>query len=151
VSTLSLILAGVGIWLMVGLVIADVAARNLFSYGILFAKEYTSYIVPVVGVGGAAYCLSKNGHIRADILLEHIPDRSRQWCILFGLVGGLVFTISFGMQTFIMALHSIEKGVEAMYPTETLLGYPQLLLAVGFSLLALQLVIEIVRKARLLL
>ena len=148
---LSLIIAGAAVWIMTVLVVAEVTGRNLFSFGIPFAAEYTEYLIPVVGVGGAAYCLSKGGHVKADILLWRMPDRTRQGFIMFGLVVGLVFTIVFTVKILDMALDSIEQGIMAMYPTETIIGYPQLILVASLLLFAVQLIVEIVRKARLLL
>ena len=151
VATSSLVMAGIALWLMTGLIMAEIVGRNLFSFGVPFAIEYAEYMVPAVGVGGAAYCLSKNGHVRVAFMIQRMADRPRQWIILLGLVTGLAFTILATILFFKLALVAIQRGDTALYPTETLIGYPELILGIGFSLFALQLVIEIFRKARLLL
>ena len=150
VSLLSLIIAGIALWLMMGLIVSEVIARNAFSYGIPFTTEYAEYMVPAFGVVGAAYCLSKGGHIRVVVLIDRVPRRIREWINVLGLVLGLVFLIVFAIQAFTIALINIATKVKAYYPTQTPLGYPQLILGIGLSLFALGLVIEISRKARLL-
>ena len=150
VPRLSVIVAGIGVCLMMALVVAQLITRNLLHGAIPFAEEYSLYLVPVVGVIGAAYTLRKEGHVRVDLFLRHLSGRTRQWVVLLGYVLGLGFLAVISKQTFALALLSIEKGYRYMSPMETLIGYPQLLLAVGLWLFALQLVIEIVRKARLL-
>ena len=132
-------------------VIAEIIGRNLFGYGIPFAVEYAEYLVVVVGVGGAAYTLNKGGHVKADIIQSRLPDKPRQWLILIGSIMGLVFLVVVTIQAFTMALNAIRVGTVAMYATETPLGYPQLILGISLSLFALQLIVEIARKARFIL
>ena len=145
----SLIVGGIAVCLMAGLVVAEILARNVFHYGIPFAVEYAEYAVPAVGVVGAAYALRKGEHVKADIFLHRLPDRPRQWLILVGYILGLGFLIILATQSFTIALNNIKMHVVVALPTRTPIGYPQLVLAIGFSLFALQLVIEILRKARL--
>jgi ABC-type spermidine/putrescine transport system permease subunit II len=64
---------------------------------------------------------------------------------------GLVFLVVVTIQAFTMALNAIRVGTVAMYATETPLGYPQLILGISLSLFALQLIVEIARKARFIL
>ena len=88
--------------------------------------------------------------MKADLVLQQLPERVRQWLILFGLAAGLAFSIIICIPSFKMALISFKVGALAMYPTETLLGYPQLILGIGLALLSLQIVIEIIRQIRVL-
>lgn len=146
----SLIVGGAGLCLMVGLVVAGIISRNVFNYSLPFSVEYSEYLIPVVAFWGAAYTLRKEGHVNADIVLHRLPDRSRQWFILIGYLLGLVYLIIVVRYTSQLALTSIKMHYVSMYPTETPIGYIQLMIPIGLSLFALQLVIEIIRKARLL-
>jgi len=147
---LSLIIAGMGICLMTALVIAEIIGRNMLGIGIPYTVEFTTYLVVVVGVGGAAYTMSQGGHVKADIILSHFRDKPRQWLTLIGFALGLIFLVVVSIKAFDMALNSIKGGAVSMYPTETPVGYFQLMLGIGLSLFALQVVVEIFRKARLL-
>ncbi len=150
VPRLSVVIAGVGVCLMMLLVVSQLITRNLLHGAIPFAEEYSLYLIPVVGVIGAAYTLSKDGHVKVDLILRCLSGKVRQWVVLLGLIFGLGFLAIMGKHTFALALLSIEKGYRYMSPMETLIGYPQLILPIGLWLFALQLVVEIVRKARLL-
>ncbi|MFC2046889.1 TRAP transporter small permease subunit [Chloroflexota bacterium] len=147
---LSLIIAGVGICLMTALVLSEIIGRNMFGIGVPYAVEFSTYLVVVVGAGGAAYTLRQGRHVRADIVLRRLPNKLRQWLTLIGFILGLGFLIIVATEAFNMALLAIKTKAISMYPTETPVGYFQLILGIGLSLFALQLVIEIIRKAKLL-
>lgn len=147
VPKLSVFIAGSTLCLMAMLVLSEVIARNLFSYGIPFAVEYSEYAIPIIGLVGAAYALNNGDHVKADIVLTKIPYAPRQILILFGYVLGLGLMLLLASQSFIMAVGNIEMNSLALYPTLTPLGYPQLVMGIGFSLFSLQLIIEIIRMA----
>ena len=150
IPRLSLIVSGVGLCLMTALVVAGIVSRGVFNYSLPFTIEYAEYLVPVVALWGAAYTLRKEGHVNADIVIHRLSDRSRQWFILIGYVLGLGYLIILDIHVLGVALTSIKMHYVSMYPTQTPFGYWQLMVPIGLSLFALQLVIEIIRKARLL-
>ena len=148
VPRLSVIVAGIALCLMAGLVMAEVIARNLFSFGIPFAVEYSEYAVPIVGLVGAAYALNKGDHVSADLVIAKIPAAPRRWILLLGYVLGLGLMVLLASQSFVMAFLNIKMNALALYPTLTPLGYPQLVMGIGFSLFSVQLVIEIFGKIK---
>ena len=150
IPRLSVIVGAVGLCLMVVLVVAGIIARSVFNYSIPFAIEYAEYLIPVVAFWGAAYTLRKEGHVNADIVLHRLPDRSRQWFILIGYLLGLAYLIILIIYTSQLASTSVKMHYISMYPTQTLIGYVQWMVPIGLSLFAIQLVMEIIRKARLL-
>lgn len=150
VPRLSYIIAEVGVYFMTGLVVAELITRHVLGFSIPFAIEYSEYLVPAVGAGGAAYTLSKGGHVKVGLIFDSLPERLRHWLVLMSFVVGLIFSMILTFGTFKMAFHNIKTGAVVMYPTKTLLGYPQLILGIGFLLLTLQLFIEIFRKGRFL-
>ena len=149
--TLSLVLAGIGVCMMAGLVVTEIVARSLFRFAVPFASEGVKYLIPYVALMGAAYTLRKEGHVRADIFLRRLPVGLMQWVVLLGYILGLGFLIILSRLTLAMAMLSLEKGYTSMSVVATPLGYPQLVMTIGLWLFALQLVVEIIRKARVLL
>jgi TRAP-type C4-dicarboxylate transport system permease small subunit len=129
-------------------VVAEIVARQGFSYSLHWAIEYTEYFVPILALWGAAYTLRKEGHVNADVVLHLFGFRTRQWLVMIGYVLGLGFSVILVRELFNLALSNIELGLLSLYPSETPYGYLQLFLAIGFALFNLQLVIEIVRKGR---
>lgn len=147
---LSVVVGGVGLCLMTGLVVVGVISRAGFSASIPLTIEYVEYLIPVIGLWGAAYTLSKEGHVITDIVVRYLPDRSKQWFSVIGYLLGLAYLIILIFFTLKLALTSIKLHYVSFYPTETPFGYWQLMVPTGLSLFALQLLVEIIKKARLL-
>lgn len=96
---------------------------------------------------GAGYTLKHNGHVRIDILYQRFSPKGRAW---IDLLGGLLFLLPFAgllvwlaWPMFMGAWHTNE-----MSPDDGgLIRWPaKLLLPVGFALLFLQGVSEIIKR-----
>jgi TRAP-type mannitol/chloroaromatic compound transport system permease small subunit len=146
----SLVTAGLALILITLFIVIEVVARSVFRYSVPFAIEYSEYLIPVVALLGAAYVLKEEGHVRADIIVSHLSDRLRLWFDLIGYIAGLVFLVVLDIQTCTLVLKSFKYHYTSLYPMRTPLGYVQLMLPIGLSLFILQLVIEIVKKIKLL-
>jgi len=149
IPKLSVITAGFALAAMTGLIVAEVVGRGLFRVSIPFSIEYAEYLIPVIALWGAAYALSVRGHVRADIFVSRLSARPRLWFDLMGYIVGLAFVIILGIQTVDLVVTSFKFGYTSMYPLATPLGWARLVLPIGFSLFGLQLVVEIVRMAKL--
>jgi TRAP-type C4-dicarboxylate transport system permease small subunit len=148
VPKLSIFLGGVSLSLLFTLILAEIVARVFFKYGLIFAIEYSEYLLPAVALGGAAYTLSVDGHVRADIILRLLPNRVQQWLVIGGYLLGLVFLVMLAKQCLWVALRAIRMHYVSLYPTETPFGYFQLLVPIFLFLFATQVVLEIVRKTK---
>jgi len=149
VPKFSVITAGFALAAMTGLVVTEVVGRGLFRASIPFSIEYAEYLIPVVALWGAAYTLSVQGHVRADIVVSHLPARPKLWLNLIGYIVGLAFVIILNIQTVSLVAISFKFGYTSMYPLATPLGWARLVLPIGLSLFGLQLLVEIVRMAKL--
>jgi TRAP-type C4-dicarboxylate transport system permease small subunit len=146
VPRLSLIVSASGICLMVALIIAEIISTKLFSYSLPYALEYSEYLIPIIVFWGAAYTLSVEGHVRADIFLHRLSESAREWFVLAGYVVGLVYLVVIFKHTLDVALLSIKGNRYSYYPTPSPIGPPQLFATMGIALFILQLAIEIGRK-----
>jgi TRAP-type mannitol/chloroaromatic compound transport system permease small subunit len=97
---------------------------------------------------GAAYTLKVNEHVRVDILYSRYSDRARLW---LDLVGGIVFLLP---MTIIIGWFSWPVVANSFAIAETssnaggLLRWPvRLMVPLGFLLLSLQGVSEIIKRA----
>jgi TRAP-type C4-dicarboxylate transport system permease small subunit len=148
IPKLGLIVGAFGISLMVIMIIAEIISTKLFDFSLPYVIEYSEYLVPIIVFWGATYTLSREGHVRADIFVHRLPDRTREWVILVGYVLGLVFLIIVSKHMFNVAWLSLKMNRLSFYPTVSPLGPPQMAAALGLGLFTLQLLIEIVKKAR---
>ena len=96
-----------------------------------------------------------NGAVDNFCVVGRFPDadadRSGGRRHLVIVLGKRRAAILYALSLMVMYLILIAGILAGKTPTGTLLGYPQLILALGFSLFALQLIIEISRKTKLLL
>ena len=97
---------------------------------------------------GAAHTLRMNEHVRVDVLYSHYKERTRLW---LDLIGGVVFllpmTVSIGWLAWPMLANSYSIG-EMSSNSGGLLRWPvKLMVPLGFLLLSLQGVSEIIKRA----
>jgi TRAP-type mannitol/chloroaromatic compound transport system permease small subunit len=150
IDSLSRMAAVVALWLV--LICALVSAGNAMSrYALDLSSnawlELQWYMFGATVLLGAPHLLNKNGHIRVDILYSKLNDRQRAWLDLAGL---LVFLLPF---CYFMVIYSWPWFVEAWQINEVsanaggLIRWPvKLLLPVGFALLSLQGLSEIIKR-----
>lgn len=148
IPRLSLIVAASGIFLMMVLIIAEVISTQIFNYSLPYVLEYSEYLIPIIVFWGASYTLSVGGHVRADIFFRRLSDNAREWFILIGFVLGLIFLVVVLRQMSQVAYLSIKYGRLSYYSSPSPIGPPQLFATIGLALFAVQLAVEICRKAR---
>lgn len=148
IPKLGLIVGALGISLMVIMIIAEIISTKLFNFSLPYVLEYSEYLIPIIVFWGATYTLSREGHVRADIFVHRLPHPTREWVILIGYVLGLVFLIVVSKHMFDVAWLSFKLNRHSFYPTPSPLGPPQMAAVLGLGLFTLQLLIEIVKKAR---
>ncbi len=110
--------------------------------------EIQWYLFGGIVMLGAAHTLKTNQHVRVDVLYSHYGERTRLW---IDLLGGLLFllpmVILIGWLSWPMFLNAYMIG-ETSGNAGGLLRWPvKLLLPLGFLLLALQGVSEIIKRA----
>ncbi|MBI4284542.1 MAG: TRAP transporter small permease [Chloroflexi bacterium] len=145
---ISVTIGSAGLSLMVVLVVAGVVSRKVFNLSIPFAIEYSEYLIPVIALWGAAYTLNKEGHVITDIVIQHVSKRARQWFLLTGYIAGLPYLVILIIFTAKLALANIGFHYVSMYATRTPLGYVQLAVPIGLALFVIQLLVEIIMRAK---
>lgn len=150
VDRLSRLAAVVAIWLV--LICALISAGNaLTRYAFDLSSnawlELQWYMFGGTVLLGAAHLLNTNGHIRVDLFYGKLNDRQRAWLDLFGLI---FFLLPF---CWFMVLYSWPWFVEAYTINEVspnaggLIRWPvKLLIPLGFGLLMLQGLSEIIKR-----
>ena len=150
IDALSRAAALVAIWLV--LICALVSAGNALSRYTLDLSsnawlEMQWYMFGATVLLGAPHLLNKNGHIRVDLFYAKLKYRQRAWLDLGGLI---FFLLPF---SYFMVLYSWPWFVEAWQINEIsanaggLVRWPvKLLLPLGFGLLILQGLSEIIKR-----
>lgn len=150
IDGLSRIGASVSLWLV--LICALVSAGNALSrYAFDLSSnawlELQWYMFGATVLLGAPHLLCTNGHIRVDLFYAKLNDRQRTWLDLAGLI---VFLLPFA---YFMVKFSWPFFVESWTIQETsgnaggLIRWPvKLLMPLGFSMLILQGLSEIIKR-----
>lgn len=110
--------------------------------------EIQWYLFTAVVMLGAAYTLRKNEHVRVDILYMQLSERGKQW---LDLIGTVVFVLpTMGMLAWLSwpMLRNAWDVQEMSGNAGGLIRWPVvLMLPLGFGLVALQGVSEIIKRA----
>lgn len=137
-------------WLILVSVIVssgNATVRYIFSRSSNGWLEIQWYLFSAVFLLGAGYTLLNNEHVRIDIIYGRLSPRGRAW---IDLLGGLFFLLP--MALIIMSLAwpmFMDSWVRNEYSTDAggLIRWPvKLLIPVGFFLLVLQGLSEIIKR-----
>ncbi len=122
-------------------------AKHFLGQGSNAWLEMQWYLFGALFLLGAGYTLKHNGHVRIDVIHQRLSDKTRAWIDLFG---GLLFLLPFaGLLAWLSwALFAESWRIQEMSPDAGgLLRWPvKLLLPLGFALLCLQGVSEIIKS-----
>lgn len=138
--------AGAVAVLLTVLVAASVIARRLLNAPLLITEEVSGYMVVAIVFLGLAYTMKAEGHIRADIILSHVPVRVR------AVLEILATVIAFGFAGLLLAgswrlvAEFYTQGSLSFRYLQTPLWIPGSLLVIGAALLSLQLVAQLLKR-----
>ncbi|MGI6245825.1 MAG: TRAP transporter small permease subunit [Pseudochelatococcus sp.] len=141
-------------WLMLAAVLissVNAVARKAFSLSSNAWLEAQWYLFSAVFLLAAAYTLLNNEHVKVDLLYGKLPRRGQLWIEIFGT---LFFLLPFCLITVYLSwpivLAKFASG-EVSNNTGGLILWPVwALMPLGFSLLALQGVSELIKRIAIL-
>jgi TRAP-type mannitol/chloroaromatic compound transport system permease small subunit len=128
------------------------AGNALMRYGFSLSSnawlEIQWYLFAGMVMLGASYTLQVNGHVRVDVFYSRYSERARLW---LDLLGGILFLLPMaaiiGWLSWPLFMNSYAVG-EISANAGGLLRWPvKILIPLGFLLLALQGVSEIIKRA----
>lgn len=138
-------------WMVLAAVLVssgNAVVRYLFDYSSNAWLELQWYLYTSFFLLGAGYTLLRNEHVRIDIFYSRLSPRTRAW---IDLLGGLFFLLPIAILVMALAWPVFTESF-ALHETSPsangLLRWPvKLMIPVGFCLLALQGVSEIIKRA----
>jgi len=116
----------------------DVVLRYSVNRPISWMLEITEYIMLYIPFLGAAFVLKENGHIRIDLVLTFLGERSRGWLnVVTSSVGGVVMLIYtwFGAQ---VTLDYFKRGVPSLESLKTPMFLILMIIPIGGLLFSIQ-------------
>jgi TRAP-type mannitol/chloroaromatic compound transport system permease small subunit len=137
-------------WLILAAVIistGNAIVRKAFNYSSNGLLEIQWYLFAGVFLFGAAYTLMHNEHVRIDVISGRFSKRTQTWIEVFGtLVFLLPMTLMILWLSVPFALHSMQSGEMSVNAGGLILWPVKMLLPIGFTLLTLQGISELVKR-----
>ena len=131
--------------LMMMLVVVDVFMRYVMHRPLMIADEFSAYMLVALSFLGFAYTWRQGGHVRVEVVVNYLPPRLYAWVRLIGLILTFIFMVEMDRAAFKMIAYALQMKMRSstwlMFP----LFWPQLTIFVGFVLLTLMLVVDIVQ------
>jgi TRAP-type C4-dicarboxylate transport system permease small subunit len=141
-------LAGATVLGLTALITSAVVARRVFGAPILAADEVSGYLLLAIVFFGLAHTMKAGGHIRADIVLTHVPLKVRALLELLATVLAIGFALALLGGAWALLTEYYGHATTSFKYLQIPLWMPASLLVVGAALLALQLVAQLLPKLR---
>jgi C4-dicarboxylate transporter, DctQ subunit len=133
---------------ILGLIVGEVAARNLFNYSIHFAWEFSAYFMGATFMLGAGYALRAGAQIRVNLLITGAPAPLARIVDLGATLLSAAVALYLSYALFLLTWLSWERSSKSAQASELPLWIPQLALAIGAAIFTLQLVTRLLRLMR---
>lgn len=125
----------------------NAVVRKVFSVSSNGFLEIQWYLFGAVFLLGSAYALKENAHVRIDVLASRFSLRTQVWIDILGfvlfilpLVGFVVIHgYEFVYNSYVVNEYSADPGGLIRWPAKALI-------VIGFSLLGLQVISELIKK-----
>lgn len=134
------------------LIACALAASNAFlryalNLGSNASVEAQWYFFGAVVMLGGAYTLFRNAHVRVDLLYGALPDRARIWVDVVGIALFLLPAMALlAWMTWPFFLDSWTRGEVSSSPGGLIRWPVKLLMPVGFALITLQGLSELIKR-----
>jgi TRAP-type C4-dicarboxylate transport system permease small subunit len=142
VNRVAAVLASAALLGMVALITLQVILRRFFNSPIDYTDEVSGYLLVAVTLFGLSYAMEKGDHIRVDMGIERLPPAVLRWFRIGWCVVGIAFSVLLAVETAKYAIESAHLGSVSI-DSQTLVWPVQALLPVGFALLALELLTQL--------
>ena len=138
-------------WMVLGACLisaANAMSRYAFDLSSNAWLEIQWYLFAAIVMLGASYTLRMNEHVRVDIVYTHLSERGKEWLDLVGTAVFLVpsmLVIAYYSWPFFMQSWEVQ---EISGNAGGLIRWPvKILVPVGFTLVAIQGISEIIKRA----
>ncbi len=138
------------IWLILIVVLisaGNAVSRFAFNLSSNAMLEIQWYMFSAIFLFCAAYVLKKNEHIRIDVIAGRLSERAQNWIDVFGiLVFLLPMAIMIAWLSWPVFMNAWHSGEMSSNPGGLIRWPVRLLLPLGFALLILQAVSELIKR-----
>jgi TRAP-type mannitol/chloroaromatic compound transport system permease small subunit len=121
--------------------------RKIFNYSSNSLLELQWYLFSAVFLLCAGYTLLRNEHVRIDVVTARLSPRAQAWIDVFGTVFFLLpMALAFIYMSWPIVVRTYVQGEVSTNAGGLMIWPARLLVPVGFTLLALQGISELVKR-----
>ena len=139
-------LAGATVFGLTVLIAVGVFSRRALGSPLLAVDEVSGYLLLAIVFLGLAHTMKAGGHIRADIVLVHVPAGVRGRLEVLATLLALLFALTLLVGNWALVAEYYGRGTLSFKYLQIPLWIPGSLLVVGVVLLVLQLVARFLRQ-----
>lgn len=140
-----------GAWLvivMMPLILIEVFTRYVLGHPLMIADEFSGYVLVALSFIGLAYTWKERGHINLDMVITRLPKKSSRQLRLITLVIALAYSVMLSIESYGFVETSFERHFRSNTYLATPLQVPHITIALGYTILSLFLVPEVIRAAK---
>jgi len=134
VRPVSIVLQGVGAVVLAAMMLltaCDVTLRQ-FKYPIMGTDDITAFLMAILVSFSLAYCTIKKGHVRVELIVEHLPGRVQAIIDTITTFFGLSLCVLITWQSFVNMVSVYTSGATSW--TLNIIAFPFAgLVAFGFA------------------
>ena len=137
--------SGVLVLLMMCLIMYEVFMRYVLNSAPSIADSISAYMYVAVVFTGLAYTWKEGGHVRVEFLVSRLSTKISKWLRLAMLLIALAYVTVATKACYDFVIDAYDRGIRSQTWLRIPMQWPELPLAIGFSLLSLQLIVEIIK------
>lgn len=118
------------------LTMVEVISRYVLKNPLILSDELGGYAMVVVTFLGLAYCAQEKGHIRITFIVERLKPLLTGRIRIFTLVLGVAFVAVAAWVSWMFLGDSFTRDMRSNSMLRTPLKWPQMVIPIGFTLLA---------------
>jgi TRAP-type C4-dicarboxylate transport system permease small subunit len=130
---------------MMILVLYEVLMRYVVGQPAMIGDEFSGYLLVIMVFLGAAFTWKEQGHVRITALINRLPQKISIRTRFVGLVLTLFFAFALCQAGYHFAMFSFKYGLSSATHLRTPLQIFHLTIFVGFVLLTLQIIADILK------
>ncbi|MDP2931009.1 MAG: TRAP transporter small permease [Chloroflexota bacterium] len=131
--------------LMVALITVEVFMRYVLHRPPMIADEFSAYILVAMSYLGAAYAFKEKSQVRITAFVIRLPQRVSSWLRVGTLSLALLFSIGLTWSSYDFMMASFKYQAKSATWLNFPLQGPQMTIPIGFALLALIQLAEVVK------
>ncbi len=128
------------------LIVTNIVLMSFFNSSIMITDEYSAYMFAAFIMLSLSYTLKENAHIKITVLSSKLPRKPAKFLKITTLLVALFISVFTTYNAIIMVYQAYIYKMRADTVAQTLIYIPQLCLPIGFLMLSLQLLAEILKE-----